>query len=101
VNLAIVLSLVFFYNLFAAKEAHFCKFTGNFKTFSITAINMPPSLGSRFTIQKCNISTLYYTSSEKGFKEYTNLLIFLLDFVGKQRHFSGSKPGQTATLVSC
>jgi len=101
VNLVIVLLLVFSHNLFAAEEAHFCKSTGSSKTFSIIAIDMPLSLGSRFTIQKYSISTLYYTGSEKGFKEYMNLLIFLLDSIGKQRHFSGSKPRWTATLVSC
>jgi hypothetical protein len=48
-NLAIVLSLVFSYNLFAAEEAHFCKATGSFKDLFITVINMPPSLGSWLT----------------------------------------------------
>jgi hypothetical protein len=65
VNLAMVLPLVFSHNPFAAEEAHFCKPIGGSKALFITAIYMPPSLGSRLTIQKSHISTLYYTNSEK------------------------------------
>ncbi len=57
--------MVFSHNPFAAEEAQFCKSTSSSKALSIAAIDMPPSLGSRLTIQKCNISTLYYTNFEK------------------------------------
>ena len=47
------------------KEAHFYKSTSSSKALSIIAIDMPLSLGSQLTIQKRNISILYYTNSEK------------------------------------